>query len=250
MTLVQAWIDSLQLLEPKNLQPFAMATLKSTIQAYKLMFKYFWWLIALQLICFIPSFLGIGSFFIAMGLYQLLFFMVCIIARPSIVKKDFAYFWSQLYCFIYFILLLLVNSSVESVFASIGGKFLPFSAWTVFTILFFLDSEKNVRNFFLSAWHALKMIIFNFPLILCLHIVLWLFTAVIFSLVNLITIGTVAFGMSVNISIESFFYVGLVYVIIMVLLLPISVCPYANIYIKKLHDQFELYTEQSEEKGK
>jgi hypothetical protein len=241
MTLVQSWIDSLQLLEPKNLQPFAMVMLKSIIEAYKLMFKYFWWLIALQLICFIPPFLSIGSFFMAIGLQQLLFCIVCVIARPSGVKKDFAYFKSQLYSFVYFIPLLLVSSSIESSFASIGGKFLPFSAWTVFLILFFLDSEKNLKSFFLSVWYALKMIVFNFPLMLCVHVVIWLSTAVIFSIVNLIMIGTVAFGMSIGSPIGSLFYVGLVYSIIMILLLPISICIYANIYIKKLHDQFDLY---------
>jgi hypothetical protein len=245
MTLIQAWIDSLQLLEPKNLELFAKATLKSIIEAYKLMFKYFWWLIALQLICFIPPFLGIGSFFIAIGLYQLLFFMVCVIAHPSIAKKDFAYFRSQLYNFVYFIPLLLVNSSIKSLFGSMG-EILPFSGLTIFAILFFLDSEKNLRNFFLSIWHALKMIIFNFPLMLCVHVVLWLLTAIIFSIVNVITMGTVAFGMAMSAPIGSFFFVGLVYAMIIILLLPISTCIYANIYIKKLHDQSELYAEQSE----
>ena len=245
MTLVQAWIDSIQLLKPKNLQPFAMATLKSIIETYKLMFKYFWWLIALQLICIFPSFVGIGSLFIAMILYQLLFFIVCVIAHPSVVEKDFAYFRSQFYSFIYFIPLLLVNSAVESLFAPIG-KFLPFSAWTIFSILFFLDSEKNIKKLCLSAWHALKMIIFNFPFILCVHIAILLFTGVIFSIVNLTVMGTMVFGMSISLPIESFFYAALVYGAMVILFLPISVCTYANIYIKKLHDQFDLYAEQSE----
>jgi hypothetical protein len=189
--------------------------------------------------------LGIGSLFIAMALYQLLFFIVCVIARPSVVKKDFAYFRSQLYSFIYFIPLLFVNSAVESVFAPIG-KFLPFSAWTIFSILFFLDSEKNVRNLCRSAWHALKMIIFNFPFILCVHIAILLFTAVIFSIISLPVMGTMVFGMSISLPIESFFFAALVYGAMVILLLPISICPYANIYIKKLHDQDDLYAAQLE----
>lgn len=246
MTLIESWMDSLHLLEPKNLQPFVMTTLKSILETYKLMFKNFWWLIVLQLLCFVPPSLSISSLFIAIVLQQILFCLTCIIARPSIVKKDLVYFRSHLYSFVYIILLLLVSSAVESVFTSTIGKLLPFSAWTIFFILFFLDSEQNVRNFFLSAWRALKMIIFNFPLILCVHLVLCIFTAIIFSMVNLTSMGTVAFVWSIGASMQSLFSVGLMYAIIMILLLPIGICTYAHIYTKKLHDQFALYTEQLE----
>lgn len=246
MTLIESWMDSLHLLEQKNLQPFAMTTLKSILETYKLMFKYFWWLIGLQLICFVPSLLSIGSFFIVIGLQQLLFCLTCIIARSFMVKKDFVYFRSYFYSLIYFVPLLLLSSVVESLFGSISGKLLPFSAWTIFFILFFLEAEKNVKNFFLSAWHALKMIIFNFPLILCVHLVLCIFTAMVFSMMNVTALGTVAFVWATGASMQSLFSVGLIYVIIMIFLLPIEICTYTNIYIKRLQDQFALYAEQSE----
>lgn len=254
MTLVQSWMDSLQLLKPKNLEPFVNDTLKSIREAYKLMFKYFWWLIALQLMCYIPliahrsPFLSIGSFSIV---YQLLFFIVCLIARPSSIEKNYAYFRSHLRPLIYFVPFKLVIFAVESVLTPLGGQIFPFSAWPIFFILFFLDSKNDSRSFFASVWSALHMIIFNFPIILCVHGALWLFESIIFFIINLIAIGTVAHGISNlwNVGVAGFFYIALIYGIIGILLLPIGICTYANIYSKKLHDQSDLYAKLHKDKA-
>jgi hypothetical protein len=236
MTLVQAWIDSLTLLKPKNLQLFAMVTLKSIVEAYKLMFKYFWWVILLIELCYVVLLFSLYPMTImwsyllvirlAFWLYQLLLFAVCTITRPSIVKKDCAYFRSQFFSFFYFaILLLFLPREISST---------PFSAWTVFLLLFFLDSEKGPKHFLFSMWNALKMIVFNFPLMLCVYAAMWLLNIVvsgfIFAIVELV--GTNPFILQC---------LGLLQSLLIVLLLPIGVCIYANIYIKKLHDQFDLY---------
>src|SRR5579871_1355628 len=117
MTLVQAWIDSVQLLRPKNLQLFMMVTLKSIVEAYKLLFKYFWWLLGLLVLCAIlPYFFpridipidadtvfGITrltfhhfvrhiAFFASCWMFELLFLFTCFITRPSIMQKDWHYF--------------------------------------------------------------------------------------------------------------------------------------------------------------
>jgi hypothetical protein len=238
MTLVQAWIDSLTLLKPKNFQLFVMVTLKSIIETYKLMFKYFWWLILLFEICYIPLFLSIRSVTLSFWLLQLLVFAVCAITRPSVMKKDCAYLRSQLYSFIYFAIFLLCLPATWWPTA--------FSAWTIFLILFFLDSEKGPKNFLLSMWYALKMILFNFPLMICIYAIMWCLNAVIFGTIEKLLIEIVKLGGMSWWALGLLHYAGLLQSTIAVLLLPIGVCTYANIYIKKLHDQFDLYFKKSQ----
>src|SRR5579872_3199647 len=109
MTLLQSWADSLTLLKPKNLQLFVMVTIKSIVEAYKLYFKYFWWLLLVM-----PLFLFVAPDFvvahyvathndsvtlayyltllgIATSLYGILFLAACFLTRPSILQKDCSY---------------------------------------------------------------------------------------------------------------------------------------------------------------
>ena len=250
MTLVQAWIDSVQLLRPKNFKLFIMVTLKSIIEAYKLLFKYFWWLILLLLI-FYGCVIGNLYFFALIVVIQsLLFFMVCSITRPSVAKKNCAYFRSQLYPFMYIIIFQLVLGGIsyfipDALMISVKSltSFLYFP-WLTLLILFFLDSEKNIKKFFISMWHAVKMIVFNFPIIVCFYIAIYVFD-----------IGILwFFEKCVELLFQLFIWVGvrsrmLLYINYLMgitpsLLLPIGICTYANIYIKKLHDQFDLYVKQ------
>lgn len=257
MTLVQSWIDSLQLLKPKNFQLFMLVTLKSIIDAYKLMFKYFWWLIALYLFCYSYVFVSLYPIFIAMGLQQLLFFMVCAITRPSIVKKDCAYFRSQLYPFAYFVAFWTILVAI-GYFSGITvpqwvGQ-LPIFVWTVFSMLFFLDSEKNVKSFGMSLWYAVKMMVFNLPAVVVLYVGLYFFDATIIWLSDQL-LAVMHQGMLMLMTKWQWMIPALrwitwsnlftmLYMFIQLLLLPIGICTYANLYIKKLHDQFDLYVKQ------
>ena len=173
MTLVQAWIDSIQLLRPKNFKLFVLVTIKSIIEAYKLLFKYFWWIVPafiagavlLSLIgpFTIPNYYGPlealrdqntywfnaqmeGVLYV---LYSFLFLAVCFITRPSIDKKDCKYLRTQYKRIILYSLIMMA--------LKISSR----SAWDVFLVLFFLDSRGGPKNFLLSMWHALKMIIFK-----------------------------------------------------------------------------------------
>jgi hypothetical protein len=240
MTLVQSWIDSLQLLKPKNLQLFALVTLKSIVEAYKLMFKYFWWLIAIIGILFFIA----SDYFVIISaqdtksmalyaqingiaylFYSLLFLAVCFATRPSVAKKDCGYFRSQYKkVFLYWLLwvaLLLVSAikrmSVSTVLLS------SYSPWCVFMLLFFMDSEGGIKNWFVAWWRTVKMIIYNYPLLAIMGVC---FSAPYFILSKYIVISP------------------LVKTFVSSLLLPIGICTYANIYIKKLHDQFDLYIKQ------
>ena len=110
MTLFQSWADSLTLLKPKHLQLFVMVTIKSVVEAYKLYFKYFWWLLlTLPIFLFITPDVAAAWKYndiqslaqyatllgVAASLYGLLFLAACFATRPSILQKDCAYFRSQ-----------------------------------------------------------------------------------------------------------------------------------------------------------
>jgi hypothetical protein len=93
----------------------------------------------------------------------------------------------------------------------------------VLFVFFFADSEGGLKKFFVSLWNSLKMFVYNVPLL----------TFFIFCL----SAPVVCFN--------HFFYVSpLMKIIIGAFCMPIGVCTYANIYIKRLHDQFDLYVKQ------
>ncbi len=257
MTLLQSWADSLTLLKPKNLQLFVMVTIKSIIEAYKLYFKYFWWLIlAMPIFLFIAPDVAaawknndgnslahyatiVG---IAASLYGLLFLAACFATRPSILQKDCAYFRTQfkkiiVYWFVWGIFRVLLmkyavsfgktafyigNISFNKTAFYVGNTSLC-APELIFFILFFADSDGGLKNIFVSFWNTLKMIVYNLPLIF---------------LINLI------FGISLFVFSYFFNISPLMQIIIGAFLMPIGVCTYANIYIKRLHDQFDLYFKQ------
>jgi len=219
MTLIQSWIDSLALLKPKNAQLFAMVTIKAIIETYKIMFVYWSWIMGLIITCYVLPIIaprlflshdtGYYLLWVSDFLYEILFVAACLSTRPSIAKKNCSYFRAQLSKIGFYWLifsLVLFSSSI--------------SCWSIFFALFFMDSVGGPKNFFLSMWYALKMTVFNYPLLLVLGI---LFYLPVWLLTN------------------TFYITPLMQNILGALLLPIGVCTYANIYIKKLHDQFDLY---------
>jgi hypothetical protein len=235
MTLVQSWIDSLTLFKPKNLQLFAMVTLKSIVEAYKLYFRYFWWVIVLMGICFINPDLSNRIFMektdailsvtrITYWLFELLFLAACFSTRPSVGQKNCAYFCAQFQKIILYWL------------------FIPIFSWSsasyygyIFTVLFFADSVGGPKNFFLSIWNAIKMVVFNLPLVVPIGAVVYVCGWVGN---QLITYMLISYDITLSLKIP------LAINLIGALLLPIGVCIFANIYIKKLHDQFDLYVRQ------
>jgi hypothetical protein len=246
MTLLQSWADSLTLLKPKHLQLFVMVTIKSIIEAYKLYFKYFWWLLlAMPLFLFITpdvatawknndvsslaryaTLLGIAT-----SLYGLLFLAACFATRPSILQKDCAYFRAQfkkiiVYWFAWGLLRVLLMKYAVSFGKTtfyLGNTSLR-APELIFFVLFFADSDGGLKNVFASFWNTLKLVVYNFPLIFSINFVF----------------GLSLFLLSYFLNISS-----LMQIIIGAFCMPIGVCTYTNIYIKRLHDQFDLYFKQS-----
>lgn len=274
MTLVQSWIDSLALLKPKNAQLFIMVTIKSIIEAYKIMFHYWWWLIGLLVACYIlpivfPAqmlFARLSVSIIPFVLYQMLFLAICFATRPSIMKKDWSYFgiqykkviiyWLSLPILMWVLLNPFGTLLTHLVFYLTGISayllILPIMMYwffvclslsgSIFLVLFFADSSGGPKNFLLSAWNALKMIVFSLPLLLIIGI----FFQVSAALISQLTLRVIARIISDENSLaQALWILFLIRNIFAALFLPIGVCFYANIYIKKLHDQFDLYFPRS-----
>src|SRR5436190_21360269 len=107
MTLFQAWGDSLSLLKPKNLKLFVLVTLKSIIDAYKVLVVYWWWLFAIIAGCYIMPYAWTDSLMvyeyaeiISRCAYQVLLFATIVSTRPSLMPKDWDYFKCQMIYFI------------------------------------------------------------------------------------------------------------------------------------------------------
>jgi hypothetical protein len=258
MTLVQAWIDSLSLLKPKNLKLFLLVTLKSVTDTYKILLKYWWWLFGIIIGCFVVSYLrddsvmGIRNFSVQDGLlvidyswteklsawvYQVLLFATIVATRSSLEQKDCTYFRRYMIYFLLIVPLLFI----------VPLKFWPTSMSPLyfFALLFFLDSPKRLLylqkinghracDLLFSVIRALKMIIYNFPLLLCIGLAIRILED---------TFGYL-FISPLLVSGVPLFRIFRIFHIIGVALLPVSVCLYTNIYIKKLHDQFDLYFKQ------
>jgi hypothetical protein len=152
-------------------------------------------------------------------LYGFLLLAACFCTRPSMMKKDCAYFREQYTKNIFYWLLLMYLPK------ALLAYIFPLH---IFFILFFADSTGTLKDCFLSLWYGLKMIIFNLPLLTIMGLIIYVLSAKFFLFV-LPYINHPDWSYS------------LISDTLTALLLPISVCIYTNIYIKRLHDQFDLY---------
>jgi hypothetical protein len=154
-------------------------------------------------------------------LYILLLLAACFCTRPSILEKDCSYFRTQytknIFCWL--LILCLPVKSVIIIFP-----------WFIFLVLFLADSDSSFKSFLLSLWNTLKMMIFNLPLLVVLGVVVYYLPIRIFEFIFQSIELRWSYGMLLNLEYA-----------VAAFLLPISVCIYTNIYIKKLHDQFDLY---------
>jgi hypothetical protein len=238
MTLLQAWKDSLSLLKPKHLHLFALVTLKSIVSVYKVLLKYWWWLYAIIIVhsvllwdkpsivmdiislCYpseidsnsahdlwvsIVSYLDKSySFFLS-----LLPAAIILSTRSSLQQKNCAYFRRY---FIYCLPMIVVINLLP-----FKTTFLPY----LMTLFFFFDSDKQLKQWPISLFRGIKMMVYNWPLFVMIE----LLSFAVFKL-------------------HVYFQWGMWSFIGGAILLPIFICIYMNIYIKKLHDQFDLYFSQ------
>ncbi len=263
MRLLRSWRDSLLLLAPQNFKLFTLVTLKSTFETYKALVCNVWYFWALPVFFLIQIYfdkaeletryfakLSLSNYVVsgALLLFTAIWMTVvfCLATRPSIGKKTLHYFnahgrftlilafvaialwqlgfWSN--WFFSYLRYELTSAAimVQSLGVLILADFIPL--W-IFFILFFLDSDGSITELWNAVVRAVKMTLYNLPLLLILMIVTVL---PVFVLAKFI------------LSWQWPAYIApLLYI---VLLKPFIINIWTNIYIKKFHEMPELYFKQ------
>ncbi len=230
MVLLHTWKNSLNVLIPRNLNLFLLITINTCIKACYVFIKSAWplfipfiflWYV---LVVYTFTFLGARSVTIVISIiHYLFFFLWCVATRPSVNRKTIGYFFSYFRRFWYLIPLIYIDST----FFGIYGLFVS----VIFT-LFVLDSEGSIRSFLYSLVRTAKMIFYNLPV--------FLIVSFIISFSVKLLLGPVLNWMHLPDIFTGFFSL-----VVWSLVMSLYICFFSNIYIKKLHEQFDLYFLQS-----
>jgi len=263
MQLLQSWKESLSIFKPANFKLFVLITIKSVWETYKILFKYFWWLIILLVtVQFYKTALGMLILF---GVPLLLVYLILLIARPSVGLKNWAYFGNYiLYIIPFLIMVAILFSYYEGVYFNRPSGLTPFvslsqiitfvfpvqfqsilqrdyrlnfltffmflqvllSPFIILFNLFYLDSDKSFRSIIFSFIRSLKMVLYNYPAFL----IMW---TVFLSLWYLL--------MSILFKYFTYNVVFTIQLITFVFLVPLLICIFTNLYIKQVHEYFDLY---------
>jgi hypothetical protein len=259
MYLLQSWKDSLSLFKPKNFKLFALVTLKTIGQTYRLLLKYFWWIallyVAVHFINISATVFGISLQALATAfLLFIWFFVSCLIVRPSISQKNYAYFHAYLAhalsvalgIFVLFIPFMITqelffldfspfplhNEQLIFLFTFMSQVSLP--PLILFFVFFVLDMPLGFKNWYKAQIFAEKMLIYNAPALVILGIVLFgSYTIVEYIFSSACILDLCRYPMF-----KYLFYF---------LPEPILASVMCNFYVKRLHEQPQLYFKQPKE---
>ena len=251
MQLLQSWKESLSLFIPKNFKLFILVTLKSALETYSLLFYYFWWLILITLAfdigCYWPECVLVGTPWelVKKALELMLGFALFMLVRPSVSLKRWGYFIEHskkmffgfagfvaafpflrryLYRFVGYLpstgLLGYVSAFLNTM---LTNSWLYVAPTFVFATLFYFDSDGSIESFFLSFYRGVKMLVFNLPFVLVSLVGMWVFMG---------GIQWIA---------RTFWTDPLVGRYLFFSFMPFMVSYFKSMYIKRLHDRFELY---------
>jgi len=250
MYVLHAWKSSLQILVPSNFKLFLLVTLKKIMSTFKSYLKYGWPFILIVafgtgmamlfnegklIFAFKQEDISALVYVLAViGMYVYLFayafcnFLVAIFARPSVSQKNCAYmrtFISRY--FIGYILLNFLFVIISAQFAATTYSGMPDNIvqhflvllWyitSLFGVLFYLDLGGQFGSIFKSIWFAIKMTIYNLPLVA-------------------LAAGVLLLGARIGYDqMQIFSYLHLI-------VYPFLFCFFTTLYTKRVHDQARLY---------
>jgi len=262
--LFQSWKDSLMLLSPSQGKIFGLVVLKMVKDTTKVMVTYFWWLVLLLAIGPFIGFQQDSSYYVILKVIFImaLFFSV----RPSIDRKNNVYFircfvqqgWRAIPLLLFFLMpgrrfVRRVHSGSFSYvpLLYLGPIFFNSSepyAWilystadlmgiisfSAFCFLFLFDS-RGLSGIIKSFLNAMKMMIYNLPFCLLCGFALY-------AIADRFALSAQAIHAIERLSGISYFPV--LYVISLPLslfVLIISVSFWTAFYVKRVHDQYNLY---------
>lgn len=220
--LLRSWKESLLIYIPKNFKLFLLVTIKSALQTYGYLIYHFWWLLLLVILvdtgCYYPECLLPGSLwvFANMFLKALSLFIIFMLSRPSVSLKNIHYIVEKLPNFglgflLFYIFFYIVVAAFKVLI--VGLIMVPI---LICSLLFYLDTAGSLEDVVLSLWRGIKMYLFNFPFFLLSAIVV--------------------LGIWYQVTLLSIYWKYVFF-----LFVPFVVSYFKNMYVKRLHDQFNLY---------
>ncbi len=266
MQLIQAWKDSLKILLPKNLKLFSLVTLKAIVECYKVLLRCCWPLFVFFFGLFLfelwssslmpvlnyvfgsprqnyPFLMSWTWIHFINVLQMLLVFVTCLATRPSVTKKDRYYFVSYIPYFLYiaiyysiFFVFDIVTTKFPSSFYLIpSGRIVFMLPIYVLFLFFFLDSNKSLTQLKYSLYRSIKMFIYNLPIFFIFIVLI-----ILIGFLNVVVMHSLKHTLWWE-GIPLRIYIECLKLIHTTILTPIFICIISNIYIKKLHEQFDVY---------
>lgn len=266
MNIVQSWKDSLLLLLPQNFKLFALVTLKSIMDTYKTLFKYWWFLYVMATVCtgllfwigvrelkpgwydtnselfkqasiyHLQTILYMLGMIIALAIiYIACLFIVCLTARSSIKQKNYRYYFDYLKRYWYLLCIIFL------LYVRINGvpiKSIPLMySFSIILFLFTFDARPSLKALWRSGMNSLRFMVYNMPLLVLLE----LFVRLIDKVMIFINYLFVAAALVRPFHVGGITFVGLSTAMLSLILSPILIVILTNLYIKRVHDQPELY---------
>ena len=164
----QSWYENLQIFSLNNLKLFGLIVLKAVITGYKIILQNLW-LIALWALAAYAAVKWAGMPFHLVYILNLYFwiFFLSLTLRSSIDIKDYKYFLKYFLKYgIQFLILAIINYYLDY-------KFFLLTFFIIW-LNFIFDDEIDVKNIFYSFYRAVKLFLFNLPVLLTTAIVLLL----------------------------------------------------------------------------
>jgi hypothetical protein len=243
--LIASWRESLTLLRPASLKMFGLLTLNAWIKAWKACWMYVVPLVAVILVEVQTGYFS-GKIFVRpwVPLAQVAIIVLITVAsslfvaatRPSVAKKDGAYFFRILLNYIPIIVLLRLGIFFPKPMGMLWARLLVATMITPIMLFFTLFLFDTPAWSFKSYWRAIRnaVILFVFNLPLCL--VAMVGQGVLCMPTVLLTAWSIALkhgALSELLDVASIF--------LFCLGISLMTCYWANLYTKRLYDQPNLY---------
>jgi hypothetical protein len=191
-SIIHYWYKSIEIVRLSNLKLLTLVTLKRTLETYRIMGKYFWWLfvfIFYSLVYAQNSYMYASL--LTYGIFVLQFFTATA-CRPSMGLKNCAYFRSKTFLIFFYIFAFLIIGIPLIIihkyfsFPLLYQHFLEIISFffLAFALFFMLDTAlhigENLIYFFIkSCVRALFMLGINLPIFLILGLLLYTFILVL-----------------------------------------------------------------------
>jgi hypothetical protein len=224
MQFLISWWDSLLVFKPGNARLFALVTLNAFTCLYRAAYLY---CVPLMLGLMISMvFTGTRWFLLPFILLLIYLFILYVAARASTWRKDGSYFlaygkhlvWFSLFFVMWLVMLCSLSLlGIPCWFAQLP-LYAPLFPFFSLTIAFLCDSDGSFRAAMGSIYRGFLFVAYNLPVCIIFCAFFMVIAHLLFMLLPV-----------------------MIAQIFLILLWPLVICTYINLYIKRVHEQFNLY---------